>query len=155
MPVGVFVASANGKAYYINSRPQHLLGKGIVDNVTSEQLREAYKIYLAGSDRIYSKERDPILCALQGESVNIEDMEIRQADKIIPREVWGTPIYDQEENIAYAIAKSTKTILTATERGKATPVMTLSVKKYRLTSFRELKLYSPSIKTNSTRGWKL
>jgi PAS domain S-box-containing protein len=104
MPVGVFVADAKGKAYYVNSRAHQLLGKGIIDNSTSEQLREAYQIYLAGSEQIYPKQRDPILCALHGESVNIDDMEVRQPNKIIPIEVWGTPIYDEEGNVSYAIA---------------------------------------------------
>ncbi|HEY9669550.1 MAG TPA: ATP-binding protein, partial [Coleofasciculaceae cyanobacterium] len=104
MPVGVFVADAQGKAYYVNSRAQQLLGKGIIDHSTSEQLREVYQIYLAGSEQLYPKEHDPILCALQGASVNIDNMEIRQPDKVIPIEVWGTPIYDEEGNVAYAIA---------------------------------------------------
>jgi signal transduction histidine kinase len=97
MPVGVFVAEANGQPFYMNSRAQQLLGQGIVANPSLEQLRKTYQVYLAGSEQIYPQERDPIVCALQGESVNIDDMEIRQDDKIIPIEVWGTPIYDEQD----------------------------------------------------------
>jgi signal transduction histidine kinase len=36
--------------------------------------------------------------------MSVDDMEIRQADKTIPIECSGTPIYDEEGNIVYAIA---------------------------------------------------
>lgn len=104
MPVGVFIVNNVGEPYYVNSRAKQLLGKGLVPNDTTEQLTEVYQVYLADCEEIYPKERDPINCALGGKTVNIEDMEIRQLDKIIPIEVWGTPIYDEQGNIAYAIA---------------------------------------------------
>ncbi|HEY9848752.1 MAG TPA: ATP-binding protein [Leptolyngbyaceae cyanobacterium] len=104
IPIGVFITDAQGKPFYINSRTQELLGKGIVEEVKVEQLRDIYQAYLAGSDRLYPSERNPVILALQGKSVNIDDMEIRQSNKVIPIEVWGTPIYDAQGNIAYAIA---------------------------------------------------
>ncbi|MEG3898305.1 MULTISPECIES: ATP-binding protein [unclassified Microcoleus] len=103
VPVGIFVADSSGKPYYVNSRAQDLLGKGIVAN-TSEEIRETYRIYLAGSNEIYPAEKDPIINAFKGASVNVDDMEIRQPDRIIPIEVWGTPIYDDKGNVSYAIA---------------------------------------------------
>jgi PAS domain S-box-containing protein len=119
MPVGVFVADAKGKAYYINSRAQELLGRGLVANTNSEQLLELYQVYLADSEQIYPKQRAPILRALQGESVNIDDMEVRQLDRRIPLEVWGTPIYDDRGNITYAIV----VFQDITERKKAGKVL--------------------------------
>ena len=119
MPVGVFVADANGQPYYVNSRAQELLGQGIVTNSRLEQLRETYQVYLAGSEQIYPQERDPIVRAFQGESVNIDDMEIRQSDKIIPIEIWGTPIYDEKGNIAFAIAA----FVDITERKKSAQLL--------------------------------
>jgi adenylate cyclase len=103
VPVGIFVVDNNGKPFYINSRAQQLLGKTIIPNDTGEQLRDVYPAYLANSEDTYPPERDPIFRALQGESVNVDDMEIRQ-DKIIPLEVWGRPIYDEKGKITYAIA---------------------------------------------------
>lgn len=104
MPVGVFVADKEGKPYYVNSRAQQLLTKGIVTNETAEELRHLYQVYLADSDEIYPSDRDPLLNALRGKSVNIDDMEIRLRDKKIPLEVWGVPIYDAHKNLVYAIA---------------------------------------------------
>ncbi len=103
VPVGIFVADSSGKPYYVNSRAQDLLGKGIIAT-TSDEIRETYQIYLAGSNEIYPAEKDPIINAFKGDSINVDDMEIRQPDKIIPIEVWGTPIYDDKGNVSYAIS---------------------------------------------------
>ena len=103
VPVGIFVADSSGKPYYVNSRAQDLLGKGII-TTTSEEIRETYQIYLAGSNEVYPAQKDPIINAFKGASVNVDDMEIRQPDRIIPIEVWGTPIYDDKGNVSYAIA---------------------------------------------------
>ena len=103
MPVGVFVADAQGKPYYINSRAQQLLGQGVVADTTSEQLREVYQVYLEGSEQLYPKEDDILQRALKGESATADNMEIHQDDKIIPIEIWGTPIFDENGKVAYAI----------------------------------------------------
>ena len=81
-----------------------MLGKGIVENIKSEEIREIYQIYLADSGELYPQEKDPILCAFQGASVNADDIEIHQPNRTIPIEVWGTPIYDEKGNVNYAIA---------------------------------------------------
>lgn len=107
MPVGVFIVNEQGQPYYVNSHAEQLLAKGLVADATTDQLREIYQMYLTESKEIYPKEYDPIRCALQGKSVNIDNMEIHQPDKIIPIEVWGTPIYDEQGNIAYALAAFT------------------------------------------------
>src|SRR5919199_2275073 len=103
MPVGVFVADAQGKPYYMNSRAQQLLGQGVVADTTSEQLREVYQIYLEGSEQLYPKEDDILQRALKGESATADNIEIHQDDKIIPIEIWGTPIFDENGKVAYAI----------------------------------------------------
>ena len=119
MPVGVFVAEANGQPFYMNLRAKQILGQGLVANPSLEELRKTYQAYLAGTEQIYPQERDPIMRAMQGESVYIDDMEIRQSDKIIPIEVWGTPIYDDRGQIAYAIA----TFADITERKQAEKIV--------------------------------
>lgn len=104
MPVGVFIADANGTLKHINSRGEELLGMGMIESVTFQQLSEVYQAYLSGSDQLYPADRMPLLLALQGESTTVSDMEIRRPDETIPIEIWGTPIYDAQENIRYAIA---------------------------------------------------
>ncbi|MCL1470952.1 ATP-binding sensor histidine kinase [Argonema antarcticum] len=104
MPVGIFVADAAGKPCYVNQTAQQMLGKGVVPHATDDELTKVYQAYLAGSDRLFPYERTVIMQALKGERATIDDMEIHQENKIIPLEVWGTPIYDAEGNVAYALA---------------------------------------------------
>lgn len=103
IPIGIFIVDNHGKTSYINSRAQQVLGKGIIASST-EQLPEIYQAYFEGSQEKYPSERQPITLALQGKSITVDDMEIHQPGKIIPLEVWGKPIYDEQANIAYAIA---------------------------------------------------
>ena len=115
LPVGIGVIDATGKPYYINQRGQQLLGKGLVPDANPEELAEIYQNYIAGTDLVYPSERLPIVRALKGERMAVDDIEIHQGDKIIPIEASGTPIYDESGNIAYAIV----TFADITERKKA------------------------------------
>lgn len=104
VPVGIGVVDAAGRPSYSNQRAIQLLGKGSDPTVTLDRLAEVYQIYLAGTDRPYPTEKMPIVRALSGERTRVDDVEIRQNNAIIPVEVWGTPVYDEQGNIAYAIA---------------------------------------------------
>ncbi|MEG4146679.1 AAA family ATPase [Microcoleus sp. Pol12B5] len=103
IPVGVSVLDASGKFYYSNRVAIQLVGKEVICNVSSEQKSEVYQVYKAGTDQEYSSAELPIVRALSGESATAEDMEIHQGNKIIPIEAWATPIYDEKDNISYAI----------------------------------------------------
>ncbi len=115
VPVGIGVVDAAGRPTYSNQQAIQLLGKGSDPTVTPDRLAEVYQIYLAGTDRPYPTEKMPIVRALSGERTRVDDVEIRQNNAIIPVEVWGTPVYDEQGNIAYAIA----TFQDITERKQA------------------------------------
>jgi PAS domain S-box-containing protein len=102
IPLGIFIVDAQGKPHYINPAGEQLLGQGILES-DAENLRESYRFRLAGTEKIYPAERDPILNALQGESLTIDDMEVVLHNKAIPLQVWGTPIYDGQGNIIYGM----------------------------------------------------
>jgi len=104
VPVGVFVVDASGKPYYFNQTAQQILGKGVITEATSDQLPEIYQAYLAGTNQLYPDKQQPLVRALNGEIVTIDDMEIRQGDRIIPLEVTATPVFDEKGQIVYAIA---------------------------------------------------
>jgi PAS domain S-box-containing protein len=104
MPVGIMVLKPSGTPYYVNQKAQQLLGKGVAPDATREQLAEVYQAYMADSSNPYPVEKMPVVRALNGESSTVNDMEIYQADKVVPIEVWGTPIYDNQSKIAYGIA---------------------------------------------------
>jgi|GEM_PF-117296 len=103
MPVGVGVLDKHGRPYYINHKAQELLGKGVVKEATPDTIAEVYDSYIAGTNQLYPCEQLPIVRALKGESVTVDDLEIHAKDKIIPVEGWGAPIYDQQGNIVYAL----------------------------------------------------
>ncbi|NEP11432.1 MAG: response regulator [Symploca sp. SIO2C1] len=104
VPVGVFVLDKSSKLYFVNQTAKNLLGKGLVREATAENLSEIYQAYLAGTEQLYPSYEQPILRALRGESVTVDNLEIHQGDKIIPLETWATPIFDEKGEIIYAIA---------------------------------------------------
>jgi PAS domain-containing protein len=59
---------------------------------------------VTGTDQIYPTEKMPIIRALSGERTTIDDIEIHQNNQTIPVEVWGTPVFDEQGNVVYAIA---------------------------------------------------
>ncbi|HAA30448.1 MAG TPA: adenylate cyclase [Cyanobacteria bacterium UBA8553] len=103
VPVGVSVLDASGKLYYRNRIAHELLSKGSLPETTAEQLAEVYQICIAGTEQMYPIDKLPAVRALRGESATADDLEIHQGDKVIPFEAWGTPIFDDKENVAYAI----------------------------------------------------
>jgi PAS domain S-box-containing protein len=103
MPVGVGVLDATGKPYYGNQRARQLLGHGGAPLTSVEELVEAYHVYIAGTEQLYPKDELPGMLALKGESATADDLEVRQGDKIIPLECWGTPIFDEKGDVVYAI----------------------------------------------------
>jgi signal transduction histidine kinase/GAF domain-containing protein len=115
IPVGVAVLDATSRPYYANQRAIQLMGKGIDPSVPPEHIAESYQLYLAGTDQNYPNESLPIIRALSGELTRIDDMEILHQHTRIPVEGWGTPAFDEQGNVAYAIV----TFQDITERKKA------------------------------------
>jgi PAS domain S-box-containing protein len=103
VPVGIGVLDAMGCPYYVNQRGIQLMGKGVDPAATPEQMAEVYQLYVAGTDQNYPNEELPIVRALNGERTRVDDMEIYQNGKIIPVEAWGTPVFDEQGNVTYAI----------------------------------------------------
>lgn len=104
MPIGVMVLHANGRIHYINQWANKLLGHGAEPPMYPNSLSEIYQTYLAGTQQLYPVERMPLFRALRGEISSIDDMEIHDNGVIIPVEVWGTPLFDEQGHILYSIA---------------------------------------------------
>jgi PAS domain S-box-containing protein len=104
LPVGVSVVDSQGQPYYVNQKAKEILGQGVIPDIYQEQLSQVYQIYIAGTQQLYPYQNLPITRALQGESAYIDDIEIHQANQVIPIEAWGTPIFDNQGQISYAIA---------------------------------------------------
>ncbi|MBW4680336.1 MAG: CHASE2 domain-containing protein [Microcoleus vaginatus WJT46-NPBG5] len=103
MSVAVAVLDSSGRPCYTNQKAQQLLGQGVIYSATVEQLSEVYQLYIAGTDQLYPSEKLSVVRALRGERATAYDIEIHREGKIIPIETWGTPIFDDAGNVAYAI----------------------------------------------------
>ena len=103
VPVGIGIVDATGRPYYANQRGIQLIGKGIDPAVIPDRFAEVYQFYVAGTNRKYPVEKLPIIRALNGERTTVDDMEIRRNDVTIPVEAWGTPVFDEQGKVAYAI----------------------------------------------------
>ncbi|MGG6295085.1 AAA family ATPase [Leptolyngbya sp. AN02str] len=115
IPVGIAIVDAAGRPYYTNQCGNQLTGKETDTSLTPEQISEAYQLYVAGTDQIYPAENLPIVQALRGERIRTEDIEIRRDHVTTLIEARGTPVFDQQGNITYAIA----TFQDITERKQA------------------------------------
>jgi PAS domain S-box-containing protein len=104
IPVGIAIVDATGCPYYTNQCGNQLLGKETDTSIAPEQISEAYQLYVAGTDQIYPAENLPTVRALRGERIRTEDIEIRRDHVTILLEARGTPVFDQQGNITYAIA---------------------------------------------------
>jgi PAS domain S-box-containing protein len=116
VPVGIAVLDAAGHPYYANQRAIQLLGRGVISSVTAEEIAETYQIYIADTERQHLAKTSrqplrqypngalPIVQALRGDRATAADLEIHRNDQIISIESWGTPIFDEDGNVAYAIA---------------------------------------------------
>jgi PAS domain S-box-containing protein len=107
VPVGIGILDAQGKYHYANQIAQQLLGKEIVAGTSVDRLSEIYQLYQSGTDRLYPVANMPIIRALNGERSTVDDVEIHQADKIVPIESYGTPVFDDNGRVSYAMVAFT------------------------------------------------
>lgn len=120
IPIGIGVLDAQGRPCYANRAAVELLGKGVVPSATAEQLEDVYQLYVAGTSQKYPSEELPIVRALRGDQAIADDIEIHQKNRIIPVESQGTPIFDENGNLAYAITA----FQDITERKQAQQILT-------------------------------
>ena len=108
VPVGVFVMNSDYKPIFANEASFDMLGKGIIPSMESEDIAKVYNAVITGTDSVYPVDSLPILRALKGEEVYVDDMTIKRDDSDIAIEVWARPIYNSKKEIIYAVATFNK-----------------------------------------------
>jgi PAS domain S-box-containing protein len=104
MPSGVCVFDNVGNLVFSNQKAHQLIGQQIISGIPLEKVSETYCFYVAGTDQFYPKEKLSIIQTLKTRAINvIDDIEVRHSGKIIPLEAWGTPIFDDNGQILYAM----------------------------------------------------
>lgn len=103
MPVGVYVVDGQGRGAFANRRAKEIVGYSYESNLTLAQLISKYPLWVAGRDEPYPHNSLPMVRALRGETVMVNDLELRRSDRTIPLSVWGTPIHGDDGSVRYAI----------------------------------------------------
>ena len=104
VPVGIFVVDTTGKPYYANRAAKQILCQQATADCSVLEWTQMCPAYISQKDCFSPCHCHPLVRALKGKSETIEDLEIRHQDRVIPLEVWTTPIFDEKGEVIYAIA---------------------------------------------------
>ncbi len=103
LPVGVVVIDPTGKCLYLNRTGHLLLGLKRVPQVPIDQLSRAYRFYQADNETLYPAAQLPIVQALGGKAVYVDDLVVRLPHTVIPIEARAIPVADATGKVIYAI----------------------------------------------------
>ncbi|MEB3283496.1 MAG: diguanylate cyclase [Lyngbya sp.] len=103
IPVGVAIHNREGKLIYLNQEGKRLLGDDIIPHRTEDEFISIYQVYISDTDQPYPREELPVLYALRGESVIVDNMMIKRNGVNIYLEVRSTPIFNSEQEITHAL----------------------------------------------------
>ena len=104
LPVGVFILGGDGTALYENQAAQALLGRGIAPGDAVPNLGARFSVYRAGTNDLYPTMDLPIVRALAGERLTVDDLEIDRNGQRVALEVTATPILDGDSRVVFAVA---------------------------------------------------
>ncbi len=105
LPTAVFLLDVQGHPCYANQAAKRLLGRGADPDIGTADLALLYDAYVSGTDDLYPASRMPVVRALAGETVTVDDMELRSPGKpATPIQVWAAPITDEDGAIRFAAA---------------------------------------------------
>jgi signal transduction histidine kinase len=111
MPLGVVLYASDHKPKYANRSTMELLShpdQGVQPDLslgrTVAQAIEYFSFKVAGSQEPYPLENFPVYSALQGRPAYVDDVEMHVGDKIIPLEIWASPITNETGEVESAVA---------------------------------------------------
>jgi two-component system cell cycle sensor histidine kinase/response regulator CckA len=103
VPIGIFVSNETGMPVFANAASKKILGAGIADVRSASELPEVYQIYRVGTQDLYPVERLPIMRALTGEVVTVDDMELHLDTGVVSVNAHGAPIVDNDGKVVAAV----------------------------------------------------
>jgi PAS domain S-box-containing protein len=104
LPIGVAVFNKDSQVSYANQMAKDIICNDIDLNLSLKNRSILQQIYQAGTEELYPEENLPYVRALQGETVVVDDMEIRRKGQIISLEMRTVPVFNSQGKVAYAIA---------------------------------------------------
>jgi len=101
LPMGVFMVEApSGKPLLANDTALKLLGRGILPDVTSQNLAEVYKAYKNDIEHPYPIDEMPIIRGMNGEYSQIDDMLVVRPDNTETElEIYGSPVVNENGEV--------------------------------------------------------
>ena len=129
LSIGVFMVEApSGKPIVANEMAKQLLGRGILPEVSKDNLAEVYRAFKGDTDKTYPADEMPIVLGMFGRKSYIDDMMVERPDgsrRLL--EVFGCPVFDR----GGAVKASLVSFRDITERWRAQEALRISEVKYR------------------------
>ena len=104
LPLGIMVSNGEGVPVFANAAAKKLLGDSVVPTQPNSDIAATYNLYLAGTDKHYPLDGGPVMKALSGRTVAVDDMEIRRDGQVVALNVQAAPIRDLEGKVVAAVA---------------------------------------------------
>jgi PAS domain S-box-containing protein len=104
VPLGILIVDKDQRPYYLNRKGKELLGRPVMGEIqdSTDLFLQAYR---QGTQELYPEENLAIVRAWRGENTSLEDLEFHRPDgTVVPLQVWGTPVRDQNGEILYAMS---------------------------------------------------
>lgn len=103
IPIGVFVLTADGKAYFMNKNAARILGIDY-ETESNEDFIDKHHLFLTGTNETIPVSDVPLARALRGESTfGKEDAEVERDGKRIRLRINALPLYNSNHQIEFAI----------------------------------------------------
>ncbi|MGB0563636.1 MAG: response regulator [Spirulinaceae cyanobacterium] len=102
IPMGVGVLDPDGHWLLINQWGRDLFA-GHTPDTPLDQLSAAYQVYRTDTHEPYPVEQLPVVRALQGETVRVDDLEVEVERVRIPLEVYAAPIRNSHGEVIHAV----------------------------------------------------
>jgi adenylate cyclase len=103
LPIGVLVVNAQTNIVFYNQKLQFIFGQPIQTEIDLDSFSKVHNLYLSETKQLYPIKGFPLKRALKGKTIKVENLEVHRADKIVPCEVLGTPIFNDQGEVIYAI----------------------------------------------------
>jgi diguanylate cyclase (GGDEF)-like protein/PAS domain S-box-containing protein len=102
LPMGAGLFDRRGNIILLNPKGRRLLGQVSLDQPL-EETPGLKQVYIAGTNTPYPLRRLPVIRALQGSIVHVEDLEIEANGQRIPLEVRAVPVLDDAATTAFVV----------------------------------------------------
>lgn len=101
LPIPILVVeSPSANTFYVNKRGQEFVGTSEVIHLALDH----YQMVVRATGELCPIEQRPLRRTLRGEKVYEDKLEWRIGDRVLPLEIWTSPIYDRQGNIIFAVS---------------------------------------------------